>query len=81
MPSVDVNGLPMYCEPHGEGPPLVLAMGLEADISAYGFLVDGLAGWFRVLAFDNRGAGRTRGSTRLSPPQPATHGIAIFVEV
>jgi pimeloyl-ACP methyl ester carboxylesterase len=49
----------MYYELHGDGEPLVLIVGLGTDISEW----DGIIGWlakkYRVLAFDNRGAGRT----------------------
>jgi pimeloyl-ACP methyl ester carboxylesterase len=49
----------MYHEVHGDGPPLVLILGLAGDISEHTALIDGLAAHFRVLALDNRGAGRT----------------------
>ena len=51
----------MYYEIRGEGEPLVLIVGLGADISEWEW--EGIIGWlatkYRVLAFDNRGAGRT----------------------
>lgn len=56
---VTVNDLTMYYEVHGAGEPLVLIMGLAADISEYGTLIEPLAARYRVIAFDNRGAGRT----------------------
>lgn len=61
MPTVDIDGLGMYYEWHGEpdAEPLVLILGLSLDISEVGPLIDGLAARYRVLAFDNRGAGRT----------------------
>src|SRR5579863_8911669 len=59
MPTVSVNGLRMYYELAGEGPPLVLISGLGLDVSECGQLIDALAGGYRVLAFDNRGAGQT----------------------
>jgi pimeloyl-ACP methyl ester carboxylesterase len=61
MPTVDVNGLRMYYEWHGaqDAPPLVLICGLGLDISEIPAVIDGLARRYRVLAFDNRGAGRT----------------------
>jgi 3-oxoadipate enol-lactonase len=57
--TVDVNGLHMYYELHGDGPPLVLILGLGGDVSEFGGLIQGLAERHRVLAFDNRGVGRT----------------------
>lgn len=59
MPTVSVDGLRMYYEFAGAGPPLVLIGGLGLDLSEYGQLIDALAPHYRVLAFDNRGAGRT----------------------
>ncbi|HXZ82472.1 MAG TPA: alpha/beta fold hydrolase [Acidimicrobiales bacterium] len=59
MPYADTGGLAMYYELHGDGKPLVLILGLAADISEYPFLVEALSTGFRVLSFDNRGAGRT----------------------
>lgn len=59
MPTVSVDGLRMYYELAGAGPPLVLIGGLGLDLSECGQLIDALAPHYRVLAFDNRGAGRT----------------------
>jgi pimeloyl-ACP methyl ester carboxylesterase len=61
VPAVDVEGLRMYCEWHGasDTDPLVLIRWLGLDISEIPALIDGLARRYRVLAFDNRGAGRT----------------------
>lgn len=59
MPTVSVNGLRMYYELTGDGPPLVLIAGLGLDVSECGQLIDALVGRYRVLAFDNRGAGQT----------------------
>lgn len=59
MPTVSVDGLRMYYELAGAGPPLVLICGLGIDVSECGYLIEALATHHRVLAFDNRGAGRT----------------------
>jgi pimeloyl-ACP methyl ester carboxylesterase len=59
MPTVSVDGLRIYYELGGAGQPLVLIAGLGLDLSEYGQLIDVLATRYRVLAFDNRGAGRT----------------------
>ena len=62
MPYITVNNLRMYYEIHGEGnegEPLVMILGLAIDVSEW----EAMTGWFakkyRVLVFDNRGAGRT----------------------
>ncbi|HEY2790845.1 MAG TPA: alpha/beta fold hydrolase, partial [Micromonosporaceae bacterium] len=61
MPTIDVNGLTMYYEFHGEpaAPPLVFICGMRLDVSEIQPLLGELARGYRVLAFDNRGAGRT----------------------
>ncbi len=59
MPTVRVGDLDMYYELHGEGEPVVLIGGLANDMSEWPWLVDWCARTHRVLAFDNRGAGRT----------------------
>lgn len=59
MPSVRVGDIAVYYEIHGEGPPLVLIGGLGVDLTTFAPLADLLARNFRVLTFDNRGAGRT----------------------
>ena len=59
MPTVKVGDIDVYYELHGAGPPLVTVMGLGGDISRSEWLVAQLARTHRVLAFDNRGAGRS----------------------
>ncbi|HEX6469269.1 MAG TPA: alpha/beta hydrolase [Streptosporangiaceae bacterium] len=61
MPTVTVDDLSMYYEWHGadDAEPMVVICGLGNDISQFQPLIDGLARRYRVLAFDNRGAGRT----------------------
>jgi 3-oxoadipate enol-lactonase len=59
MPYVEVNDIQMYYEIHGEGEPLLLIVGLGTDISEWQGIIGWLAKKYRVLAFDNRGAGRT----------------------
>lgn len=59
MPTVKVNGITMYYELQGEGEPVVLIAGLRLDLSDYHGIDSWLAQKYQVLAFDNRGAGRT----------------------
>jgi pimeloyl-ACP methyl ester carboxylesterase len=59
MPTVQVNAIQMFYELRGEGQPLVLILGLANDVSEVEPIVSWLAQRYRVLAFDNRGAGRT----------------------
>ncbi|MFL5656084.1 MAG: alpha/beta fold hydrolase [Ktedonobacteraceae bacterium] len=59
MPYIKVNDIQMYYEIHGDGEPLVLIVGLGTDISEWDGIIHWLAQKYKVLAFDNRGAGRT----------------------
>jgi len=58
------NGQELYFEIHGEGPPLVLVMGIGYDSSLWTLhQVPALAGRFKVIVFDNRDAGRSSRSS------------------
>src|SRR5579883_3238531 len=59
MPTIKVNDIDIYYEIHGEGKPLVLIGGLGIDLSEIESITHWLAQRYRVLVFDNRGAGRT----------------------
>lgn len=59
MTTAHVGDIDMYYELHGSGDPIVLIGGLASDISESTWLTDWCARTHRVLAFDNRGAGRT----------------------
>jgi 3-oxoadipate enol-lactonase len=59
MPYARVNGISIYYEIHGEGEPLVMVPGLGSDLTRWYRNLPGLAEEFRVITFDNRGAGRS----------------------
>lgn len=59
MPTLAVNDLELYYELHGAGEPLVLIAGLGYDGWQWHRMLPGLAERFRVVVFDNRGAGRS----------------------
>ncbi|MBI3393114.1 MAG: alpha/beta fold hydrolase [Nitrospirae bacterium] len=65
MPAVQVRNVHLYYEAHGEGPPLLLITGLGLDVASWGPQIPALDRKFRVIVFDNRGAGRS--STPESP--------------
>jgi 3-oxoadipate enol-lactonase len=55
-----VNGQELYFEVHGEGPPLILVMGIGYDSGLWSLAqVPALSKKFRVITFDNRDAGRS----------------------
>jgi pimeloyl-ACP methyl ester carboxylesterase len=53
----------LYWESTGDGPPVLLVMGLGLSGGAWWRTVDTLSRRFRVITFDNRGVGRSRGLT------------------
>ena len=59
MPKVRVNDIEMNYELHGEGEPLVLIMGFTGNLEGWRPLLPAFAREYRVLIFDNRGAGLT----------------------
>jgi pimeloyl-ACP methyl ester carboxylesterase len=58
--TVAANGQELYYEIHGEGPPLVLVMGIGYDSSLWTLQqVPALSTCFRVIILDNRDVGRS----------------------
>ncbi len=57
MPYASVNGINLYYEIRGEGPPVVLIGGLGSQISSWSSQVPLYSRYFKVVVFDNRGAG------------------------
>ena len=65
MPHATINGIKLHYDTIGVGDPLLLITGLGADASSWGMQLPRLAAHFRVITFDNRGAGRSE-----TPPGP-----------
>ena len=59
MPFAEANGIRIFYEIRGEGEPLVLIPGLSIDITLFERIISELAKKYCVIAFDNRGAGRS----------------------
>jgi pimeloyl-ACP methyl ester carboxylesterase len=59
VPTARVGDITMHYVEAGGGEPLVLIMGFGGDHLAWGFQLPVLAERYRVIAFDNRGAGQT----------------------
>ncbi|MCX5991565.1 MAG: alpha/beta hydrolase [Chloroflexi bacterium] len=59
MPTVKVGDINMYYEVHGKGEPLLLIMGLGTDLTGWMFQIPEFSKKYQVIAFDNRGVGRT----------------------
>jgi len=65
--TITTNGIEVYVQQAGQGPDVLLIGGLGDTVESWQFQLDGLAGRYRLTAFDNRGAGRTP-----MPEAPAT---------
>jgi len=70
MPHVQANGINIYYESQGEGEPLFLIAGLGATHHLWELQVPSFARWYRVVTFDNRGAGDSG-----KPPEPYSIGL------
>ncbi|MGB3400273.1 MAG: alpha/beta fold hydrolase [Candidatus Deferrimicrobiaceae bacterium] len=69
MPYTEAPGFRMYYETQGGGEPLLLINGLGSDSTEWLFQFPAFARCFLVVAFDNRGAGR-------SDPPPGPYSTA-----
>src|SRR3954454_16425825 len=67
MPLLSVNGIDLYYEEAGDGLPLLLISGAGGKTVDWTPLLPALSERFRVVAFDNRGGGRSS-----APPGPYT---------
>lgn len=59
MPTARLNGIDVYHELHGDGPPLLVFNGSGATVAAATPMIDRLAAHFTVLIHDQRCLGRT----------------------
>ena len=61
MATARINDIDLYYEEHGDpaAEPLLLIMGFMMNAAAYAPQIPAFAERYRVIAFDNRGAGRT----------------------
>jgi 3-oxoadipate enol-lactonase len=59
MPTARLPGLDLHYEERGDGPALLLIAGIPAIADDWGPLRDRLSAGRRVIAFDNRGSGRS----------------------
>ncbi len=59
MAFATINGVKLYYEEHGAGEPLLLIMGFGGNTEAWFGQIPELSQRYHVIAYDNRGAGRS----------------------
>lgn len=64
MPKAKVDGIELYYEEHGSGPPLLMVAGLGGTGSYWGPQIAPFAEHFRVILHDHRGTGQSTPDTR-----------------
>ena len=72
MTTIAANGIQLYFERQGEGPPLLLIAGVASDSASWGPVIEPLAERFDVISIDNRCTGRTE-------PSPCEVGLDLMV--
>ena len=74
MPNLLANGIRVYYEEEGEGPPMVWAHGLFGTLHDWDETIASFRGRYRVVAYDARGHGRSEVPDR---PEAYSHDIII----
>ena len=77
MPTASVNGIELYYERAGHGPPVLFLNGSGSTLADVAPLIDVVAGQLEVVAHDQRGLGRSakpRAPTRWRTTPPTRSG-------
>ena len=75
MPKVEVNGVELNYEIHGDGYPVVLAHGYTASLQMWADQIPAFAKKYRVVVYDTRGHGASE-----APSDPAQYDLWTCVE-
>lgn len=59
MPKAKIGEVHIYYEEYGEGPPLIMILGLGQDTATWGFQIEEFSKYFRLILLDNRDSGRS----------------------
>jgi pimeloyl-ACP methyl ester carboxylesterase len=59
MPYARIGKIKIHYEEYGQGPPLMMILGLGQDIATWGFQIPELSNQLRVIVFDNRDSGKS----------------------
>lgn len=77
---VEVNGMQLYYEASGNGPPLVVLHGAHMNIQSMGAIIPRLAQRHRVYALELQGHGRTNDTDRPITYQNLADDVAGFMQ-
>jgi len=80
MPKVNINGVALNYEKHGEGDPLVLIPFLSADNACYAFQLPEYSKHFECFVLDPRGAGESDKSEGVYTTELFADDIASFMD-
>ncbi|HAU1322229.1 TPA: alpha/beta hydrolase [Legionella pneumophila] len=80
MATLEINGVDIYYELHGQGKPLVLIAGYCCDHTFWSAMLHELTEKFQVLIFDNRGIGQTRDNGEPFTLEAQADDIMVFLE-
>ena len=59
MPIARIRDIELYYEEHGQGPPLIMVLGLGQDIATWEFQIAELSRHLRLIVLDNRDSGQS----------------------
>ena len=82
MPLITANGLQLHYDVQGVGEPLLLIAGFACDHSIWSQVHPSLVSMYKIILFDNRGAGRSSSpDTPYSIRQMAEDALAVLNEI
>ena len=64
MPTAKIGDIQIYYEDYGQGPPLIMILGLGQDIATWNFQISELSKHLRLIVFDNRDSGKSSRSSQ-----------------
>lgn len=64
MPKVTIGDIQIYYEDYGQGPPLIMILGLGQDITTWNFQISELSKHLKLIVFDNRDSGKSSRSSQ-----------------
>ena len=62
MPDAKIGDIQIHYEEYGEGPPLIMILGLGQDTATWEFQVSDFSEHFRLILLDNRDSGKSSSS-------------------